>query len=150
MGLKEKVTEEMKTAMKSGDKIRLETVRSLRAMILEFEKSGIEREINADDESKMLNSAVKKRKESIEQFTAAGRTELAAKEEAELKILMEFMPKQLTVEEIEAEVKKAAAEVGATGKEHFPILMPAVMKVLKGKADGKVIRYLVEKTLGMN
>ncbi len=150
MGLKEKVTEEMKSAMKSGDKVRLETVRSLRAMILEFEKSGIEREITADDEAKMLNSAVKKRKESIEQFSAAGRTELVAKEEAELKILMEFMPKQLTEEEIEAEVKKTAAELNATGKEHFPLLMPAVMKVLKGKADGKLIRSLVEKTLGMN
>ena len=150
MSLKDKISEEMKSAMKSGDKLRLETIRSIRALILEFEKSGVDREMNAEDEIKMLNSAVKKRKESIEQFRAAGRTEMADKEEAEYNILMEFLPKQLSEEEIENEVKKLAAELGATGKEHFPTLMPAVMKALKGKADGKIIRSLVEKTLGVN
>jgi uncharacterized protein YqeY len=149
MSLKERVTGEMKAAMKSGDKIRLETLRSIRALILEFEKSGVDREIGADDELKMINSAVKKRKEAIEQFHKAGRTELEEKETSELNILMEFMPKQLSADEIQTEVKKLAAELNATAKEHFPLLMPAAMKLLKGKADGGMVRSEVEKALGL-
>jgi uncharacterized protein YqeY len=150
MSLKERINEEMKASMKSGDKVRLETVRSIRALILEFEKSGADRELNQDDEMKMLNSAVKKRKEAMEQYRAAGREELAAKEEAELNILLEFLPMQLSEAEIEAEVKKLAVELNASGKEHFSVLMPAAAKALKGKADGKIIRGIVEKLLGGN
>src|ERR1035437_330565 len=86
MNLKDKINEDLKSAMKSGDKLRLETIRSIRALILEFEKSGKGKELIPDEEIKMLYGAVKKRKDSIEQFTLAGRTELAQKEEAELKI----------------------------------------------------------------
>lgn len=150
MALKEKINEELKAAMKSGDKLRLETIRSIRALILEFEKSGIDRELNEEDEIKMLNTAVKKRKEASEQFRNAGKIELAEKEDSEMKILLEFLPKQLTEEEIIAEVKRIAIDLQATGKEHFPVLMPAVMKVMKGKADGKIVRSAVEKALGMN
>ncbi len=150
MSLKEKINEDLKIAMKGADKVRLETIRSIRAAILEFEKSGIGRELNSEDELKILNSAVKKRKESIEQFLAGGRPELAAKEQAELDILMEYLPKQLTEAEIEEEIKKIAGELGSQSKEDFPKLMPAVMKSLKGKADGKIIRSIVEKTLGIN
>ena len=81
MNLKEKINQDLKEAMKSGDKLKLETIRSIRALILEFEKSGAGREINQDDEVKMLSTAVKKRKDSIEQFRNAGREELALKEE---------------------------------------------------------------------
>ena len=84
MNLKDKITQDLKEAMKSGDKIKLETIRSIRALILEFEKSGAGRELNPDDELKMLTTAVKKRKDSIEQFRNAGREELAAKEEKEI------------------------------------------------------------------
>ena len=149
MNLTEKISAEMKTAMKSGDKTRLETVRSIRALILEFEKSGAGRELTPDDELKMLNTAVKKRKEAMELYLAANRPELAKKEEVELNILMEFLPKQFTEEEIVAEVKKLAAELNAVSKEQFPQLMPAAMKALKGKADGKVVRSVVEKVLGI-
>ena len=79
MNLKEKINQDLKEAMKSGDKLKLETIRSIRALILEFEKSGAGREINQDDEVKMLSTAVKKRKDSIEQFRNAGREELALK-----------------------------------------------------------------------
>ncbi len=148
--LKDKINEDLKSAMKSGDKVRLETIRSIRALILEFEKSGSNKELLPEDEIKMLNTAVKKRKEAIEQFTNANRQELADKEAAELKILMEYLPKQLNEEEIFEEVKKVATEIGANGKEDFAKLMPAVMKSLKGKADGKIIRNIVEKFLGAN
>ena len=150
MSLKDIISQELKDSMKSGNKIRLETIRSIRALILEFEKSGIGRELAAEDELKMLLSAAKKRKESIEQFRNAGRIELAEKEEAELKIIEEFLPKQLSAEEVTNEIKRIALEIGASIKEDFPKLMPASVKALKGKADGKLIKEIVEKILGKN
>jgi len=148
MGLREKINEDMKTAMKSGDKIRLETIRSIRALILEFDKSGANRELTPEDEIAMLSTAVKKRKESVEMFTKAGRMDLADKESAEFKILQEYLPKQLSEEEIISEIKTIAAEVGAATKADFAKLMPAAMKQFKGKTDGKTVKALVEKFLG--
>lgn len=147
MNLKEKINQDLKDAMKSGDKDRLNTIRSIRALILEFEKSGSGKEIAESDELNMLNAAAKKRKESIEQFKNAGRLDLAEKEEKELQIIMEYLPKQLTEEEIEIEVKKIISELNAKGKEDFSKVMPIAAKTLKGKADGGVIRKIVEKLL---
>ena len=148
MGLKERINQDLKDAMKAGDKLKLETVRSIRALILEFEKSGTGKELTPDEEIKMLSTAVKKRKDAIEQYRNAKREELAAKEEAELKILQEYMPKQLTEDEIADEVKKIAESLNAHTKEDFPKLMPAVMKELKGRADGKAVKVAVENFLG--
>ena len=150
MSLKNQINDDLKSAMKEGDKVKLETIRSIRALILEFEKSGAGREMNAEDEIKLLSSAAKKRKESIEQFTNAGRTELVEKETAELKIIEGYLPKQLTPDKILEENKKIASEVGAKEKGDFPKVMPVVVKNLKGKADGKVIKELVEKFLSGN
>jgi uncharacterized protein YqeY len=148
MALKEKISEDMKSAMKAGDKVKLETVRSIRALILEFEKSGANKQLTPEDEIKLLSSAVKKRKESIEQFQNAGRTELAEKEKAELDILLEYLPKQLSIDELKTEIKRIAVDVGAKTKEDFPKLMPVVMKELKGKVDGKIVKQEVENFLG--
>ncbi len=148
MTLKEKITDDLKTAMKSGDKLRLETIRSIRALILEFEKSGKDKTLSPKQEISLLTGASKKRKDSIEQYRNANREELAAKEEAELKIILEYLPKQLTPEEVLEEVKKIAAEVGASSKQDFPKLMPVAVKALKGKADGKIIKESVDKVLG--
>ncbi len=150
MNLKEKINEDLKAAMKSGDKIRLTVVRSIRALILEFEKSGAAKELSPDDEIKMLSTAAKKRKDSIEQFRNAGRNELAEQEEQELKVLMDYLPKQLDENEITTIIKNIAEPVGAKTKEDFSKLMPLVMKELKGKADGKIVKSLVEKYLGIN
>lgn len=150
MSLKEKINEDLKIAMKSGDKLRLETIRSIRALILEFEKSGAGRELNADEEIKMLSTAAKKRKDSIEQFRNAGREELAKKEESELEILQNYLPKQLTREEIFNEIQNIANRLGTKNKEDFPKLMPQAMIVLKGKADGKLVKSIVENILGIN
>lgn len=147
MNLSEKINRDLKDAMKSGDKIRLETIRSIRALILEFEKSGSGKELTPEEEIRMLTTAAKKRKESIEQFRIGGRNELAEKEESELKIIEEYLPKQLTVDEITEEVKKIAEEIGAEVKEDFPKLMSLAARALKGKADGKVVKEIVEKLL---
>ena len=148
MSLKEKINNDLKSAMKSGDKIRLATVRSIRALILEFEKSGSEKELSAEDEIILLTSAAKKRKDSIEQYANAGRDELVAKEKAELEILNTYLPEQMSPEEVEKQVKDLAAEIGAESKADFPKLMPLAIKNLKGKADGKIIKEMVDKVLG--
>lgn len=150
MSLKEKINNDLKESMKSGDKIRLAVVRSIRALILEFEKSGAGRDLTGEDELKMLTTAAKKRKDSIEQFRNAGREELALQEEAELKILMEYLPAQMSEDEIKNEILKLAALTGAKTKEDFPKLMPLVMKELKGKADGKIVKSIVENVLASN
>jgi hypothetical protein len=149
MALKDRINTDLKNAMKSGDKLRLETIRSLRALILEFDKSGAGREMNPEEEINLVNSAVKKRKDSIEQFRKAAREDLYKKEEAELNILLEYLPKQLDENEVYEEVKKIAGEINAQNKEDFPKLMPAAVKSLKGKADGKTVKAAVEKVLGI-
>lgn len=133
--------------MKSGDKIRLETLRSLRAGILEFEKSGIGREMTPDDEFKILNSAAKKRKDSIEQFEAVGYTDRANTERTELAIIMEFLPAQMSEDEVRAAVKELAASIGATQQSDFGKLMGAATKALKGKADGSLIQAVAKQLL---
>jgi len=150
MNLKDKINNDLKDAMKSGDKIRLETIRSIRALILEFDKSGSGKEFNDEEGLKILTAAAKKRKEAIEQYTKANRQDLADKEIAELKIIEEYLPKQLNENEILEEVKKIASEVGAKDKNDFSKVMPVAAKTLKGKADGKLIREIVEKFLGNN
>lgn len=148
MSLTDEINDQIKTAMKAGDKLRLETLRSIRAGILEFEKSGIDRAMNDDDSFKILNSAAKKRKDAIEQFEAAGRMEVADKERQELAIIMEFLPAQMSTEEIEAAVKEIAAQVGASGPGDFGKVMGLAMKTLKGKADGNQIQGIVKAMLG--
>ncbi|MCH9029816.1 MAG: GatB/YqeY domain-containing protein [Bacteroidetes bacterium] len=150
MILSDKINQHLKDAMKSRDKVRLQTIRSIRALIIEFEKSGSGKEMNGEEEIKLLSTAAKKRKESIEQFTNAGREDLAVKEEEELKIIMSYLPEQLTEKEIEIKVIEAAKNIGATLKEDFPKLMGEMMKQLKGKAEGKVVRAIVEKVLSEN
>ncbi|MFA7288403.1 MAG: GatB/YqeY domain-containing protein [Melioribacteraceae bacterium] len=147
MMLTEKINSDLKEAMKSGDKTRLETVRSIRALILEFEKSGADKVLTPELELNLLTSAAKKRKESIEQFENAGRTELAEKEKAELAIIEEYLPKKLSHDEIIEEIKKIASEIGAVSKNDFPKLMPLAAKQLKGRADGKIIKEIVENIL---
>ena len=148
MKLSERINQDLKEAMKSGDRIRLLTIRSIRALILEFEKSGSGKKLIEEEEIKLLSSAAKKRKEAIEEYTKAGRNDLSEIEEAELKIIMSYLPKQLTKEELISKVKILADELGANSKEDFPKLMPLAIKELKGKADGKVIKEEVRKKNG--
>jgi len=148
MNLSEKINIDLKDALKTGNKLRLKTVRSIRALILEFEKSGTDKEFNEEEEIKLLSSAAKKRRESIEEYRKAGREDLASIEEAELKVIIDYLPKQLTEEEIETEVKAIAGEIGVSGKSDFPKLMQASIKKLKGQAEGKAIKTAVEKVLG--
>lgn len=148
MNLSEKINNDIKDAMKSKDNVRLQTIRSIRALILEFEKSGSNKKLNEEEEIKLLSSAAKKRKEAMEEYLKADRKDLAAIEEAELNIIMSYLPKQLTMDEIFNKVKQIADQIGAQSKTDFAKLMPAAIKELKGMADGKAVKEAVEKVLG--
>jgi len=100
-----------------------------------------------EDEIKILSSAAKKRKDSIEQYRKARRGDLAQVEEEELQIIMGYLPEQMSDSEINSKVEEVASKIGATTKEDFGKLMSAIMKELKGKADGKIVRDTVEKVL---
>jgi uncharacterized protein YqeY len=145
----DKIAEDLKKAMKSGDKLRLETLRTLRAGLLEKQ---VEKRpsggMNADDEVAVIISASKKRKEAIDIYSQNGRPELAAQEQDELNIIQEYLPKQLSSNEIESVVKQTIADVGASGAKDFGKVMPVAMKELKGKADGKLIQETVKRLLG--
>ncbi len=147
MGLKETLQEDLKNSMKSGDKVRTETLRLLRAQILEFEKSGVGREMNADDDMKILLSSVKKRKDSIEMYEKANRTDLVEKETKEIAIVQAYLPTQMSKEEAELIITKIVAESGATSSKDFGKVMPSIMKELKGKLDGKLINEIVKLKL---
>lgn len=113
MTFEEKMNEELKVAMKSGDKIRMETIRSIRSAIIEFNKSGANRELNSDDELKILQSAAKKRKDAIEMYEKTTRTDLLEREQAELKIIEEFLPKKLSENEVKEIIKNVIEQTGA-------------------------------------
>ncbi len=147
MGLKEKINEDLKSAMKSGDKVRLETIRMVRAQVLEFDKSGTGREMSEDDEMKILLSAVKKRRESIDLYEKAGRSELAAVEKKEIEIIQEYLPKQMDPSDAEKIITRIISESGAVLSKDLGKVMPAVMKELKGKIDGKIINEIVKQKL---
>ncbi|HET9137378.1 MAG TPA: GatB/YqeY domain-containing protein [Candidatus Kapabacteria bacterium] len=147
MALKDRINTELAASMKAGDKIRTETLRSLRALVLDFEKSGADREMTPDEEMKLILSAAKKRKDSIEIYTTNNRPELAAKEQAELDVISEYLPKQMSREEVEKRVAEVIAEVGATGPGDTNKVIPVLMKELKGKADGKLVQEIVKAKL---
>ncbi len=147
MTLKDKINEDLKIAMKSGDKVRTETIRGIRAMIIEFDKSGAGREMTPDDEIKALTSAAKKRREAIVLYDKNNRPELAEKERRELAIIQEYLPKQLSREDIAERVQAIVRETGAAGPQDTNKVMPVVMKEMKGKADGKLISEIVKEAL---
>ncbi len=147
MNLTQHINEDLKAAMKSGNKLRLETLRMLRAQIIEFEKKGLDRPMNEDDEMSILMSASKKRKEAIEIFTKAGRMELVEQETKELEIISEYLPKQLSREDAEKIIKNLIRESGAASMKDLGKVMPLAMKELKGKIDSKVISEIVKHEL---
>lgn len=150
MGLKEQISEQIKVAMKMPDKIRLETLRTLRAALMEkeIEKRGSGQPMTPEDETAVMVSAAKKRKESIEAFEKGGRMDLVDQEKKELAIIQDFLPKQLTVEDVAKVIEQVVGETGATSTSDFGKVMPLVMKQLKGKADGKLIQEMVKLRLG--
>jgi len=147
MNFEEKITSEMKIALKNGMKHRLETLRSLKAMILEFQKNGSGKELDDEQAAKMLNKASKNRKDSIAMYLQAGRTELAEKEKQELEIIQEFMPAQMTEEELNNVIVSIIKKVDAKEMSDMGKVMGAAMQEVNGKADGNMVQQIVRKLL---
>ena len=142
--------EQMKEAMKAHDEVRLLVVRGLMsACTNELVSKGHKPtdELSPEDVMTVIARAVKQRKDSIDQFRKGNREDLAVKEEAELLILEAFMPPQMSENEVEAAVKAKMAEMGVTDKSKQGMFMGAVMKDLKGKADGNVVKAVIERLL---
>ncbi|MCU0541004.1 MAG: GatB/YqeY domain-containing protein [Oscillatoriaceae cyanobacterium Prado104] len=150
MSLKERIDAEIKAAMKSKDKVRLETVRSIKKFILEKEVSvrpSGQETLTEAQEMEILMQIAKQRRDSIEQYSKAGREELAAQEAAELAIVEEYLPQQMSEEDVEKAIAEIIASVGATSPKDMGKVMGAAMQQLKGKADGKKIQEIVKAKL---
>lgn len=150
MTLQEKISEDMKKAMKSGDRLRLGTLRTIRAALQEkeIEKRGSGGPLTPEDEIGVLTGAAKRRKESIEMFQKGGREDLVAQETGELQIIQEYLPKQMSADELASLIRKVIADTSASSPADFGKVMPAVMKEAKGKADGKTVQEMVRQLLG--
>ena len=148
MTLNEQINNDLRTAMKSGEKTRLGTLRLLRAHMIELSKRGEEKEITPEEELSVLMAAIKKRKEAIEVYEKAGRTELAQQERAELGVISSYLPKQLSAEEASEIILRIIAQTGASGAKDFGRVMPLAMKELKGRIEGKHVQEIVKAKLG--
>jgi len=146
MGIKEKLTEDMKGAAKEKAKARLSTIRLALAAIQNKEKE-LRKELSEEEIIQVISGLIKKGKESIEQFKAGQRADLVDKEEKEIEVLQVFMPQQLTPEELEVEIAKAVEEAGASAPQDMGKVMKVLMPRIAGRAEGKVVNELVRKRL---
>lgn len=148
MSLKNKVEEGIKDAMRAKDQDRLRALRGLKSMILlEETKGGATGDMTADDELKLLTKAAKQRRESAEVYKIQGREDLWAKEEAELAVIDQFLPKQLSEAEVAERLQEIIARIGASAPSDMGKVMGVATKELAGQADGKVISATVKSLL---
>ena len=148
MSLESKIMEELKVAMKAKDEAALRTLRSIKAaIIIEKTAEGAADVISEATEVKMLQKLAKQRRDSLEIFSKQNREDLAAKEREDLAIIEKFLPKQMTQEELHAELKAIIASVGATSPADMGKVMGVASKQLAGKIDGKSISDGVKQLL---
>jgi uncharacterized protein YqeY len=148
MTLNERINNDLKEALKSQDRTRLDTLRLLRAGMIELSKRGTGKEITPEDELSVLTAAVKKRKEAIELYEKGGRADLAHQERQELDVISSYLPKQLGKEEAEQVIQRIISDTGASSSKDFGKVMPLAMKELKGRIEGKLVQELVKSKLG--
>jgi hypothetical protein len=150
MSLKDRISEDIKAAMKAKDKVRLETVRSIKKVLIEKEttvRGEGKDSLTPEQEMEALMQQAKQRRDAIEQYRQAGREDLAESEAAELVIIEEYLPQQLSEDEIAAVVDEVMAQVGAISPKDMGKVMGPVMQQLKGQADGKKIQEIVKAKL---
>ncbi len=147
MSLENTINEAIKTAMKEKDKVALDSLRAVKSQILLLKTEAKGADVSAEQEIAILQRMIKQRKDSFEQFTAQGRKDLADVEESQMKVIEKYLPKQLSPEELEAELKKIISEVGAETMKDLGKVMGTASKALAGKSDGKSISETVKKLL---
>ena len=149
MALEQQVQKDIMAAMKAKDQVRLNAVRSIKsAILLAKTAEGASGELTDGDIVKIIQKLAKQRKEAAEQYATAGRQELADNELAEAEVLGEYLPKQLSPEELEAKLREIVAEVGASAPKDMGRVMGVATKRLAGLADGKAISAVVKGLLG--
>ncbi len=146
MGLKEMINEDMKQYMKDKNQLALNAVRMIKSEIKNAEIAKIG-ELNDEEIVKVIQSSIKKRKDSIEQFKNAGRMDLVEKEEEELKYLEKYLPKGLSKEEVIAIVREEVAKVDISDKKNFGTVMRSVMARVQGRYDGKEVNTIVNDVI---
>jgi len=146
MNLNERLNEDMKQAMKDKDKFRLSVIRMLRSSIKNVEIDQ-RRTLEDSEVLDILQREVKQRKDSLQEFSKAGRDDLVESVQAEIAIISEYLPKQLTEEEIKAVVQQTIQEVGASSKADMGKVMGALMPKVKGRADGRLVNQIVQQFL---
>lgn len=147
MSMEQQIQQDIKAAMLAKEKTRLESLRAIKAAILLAKTADGSESIADEAVVKIIQKLVKQRKETAEIYRQQSREELAAQELAEAAAMEVYLPKQLSEEELEAELKKIIAQVGATGPQDMGKVMGTATKALAGKADGKAISALVKKLL---
>ena len=147
MSLELTINEAIKNAMREKDKIALDSLRAVKSQILLLKTEAKGADVSAEQEIAILQRMIKQRKDSYEQFVAQNRTDLAEVEMAQMKVIEQFLPAQLSSEELEAEIKKIIAEVGAESLKDLGKVMGTASKALAGKSDGKSISEMVKKLL---
>lgn len=146
MSLMEKLTADMKEAMKQGEKERLSVIRLVRGAVRQAEIDG--KKILSDDEViGVITKEVKMRRDSIEEFERGKRADLVKKAEEEISLLMPYLPSQLSIDEVKKIVEEAVAEVGATTAKDMGKVMGALIPRVKGRADGKLVNEIVRSIL---
>jgi len=147
MSLHDRLTEDLKLAMKSRDQLRMDVIRMIKAAVLNKEVE-LKRDLDDAEMSRVMTTLVKQRRESVEQFEKAQRTELAEKERQEIEIIETYLPKPLTHQELEALVVSVISETGASSMKDMGQIMKAVMARVAGQPlDGKHVSDLVKSKL---
>ena len=150
MSIKKSILDELKSAMKQKEADKLRVLRSLKAKILEkeiSERKGGESELTDEQIVEVLMKAAKQRKESIEQFEAGDRQDLADKEKEELELIERFLPEMMSEDEVRTEVKDQIEQMGATSMADMGKVMGVMMGRLKGKAEGSMVSSVVKEEL---
>lgn len=146
--LTERVSADLKLALKERRELELSVCRMLKAEIQKFQADkGVSYEITDDDVISLVGRLVKQRKEAAEQFAAGGAQDRADSELAEVKVLEKYLPAQLSAEDVERIVRETVAEIGASSPKEMGKVMKAVMPKLKGQADGKLVKNVVMRVL---
>ncbi len=146
MDLKETLMQDLKTAMKDKDTIRKNTVQMIRSAILQFEKDNLT-ELDQEGILEVIAKELKKRRDVLPEYEKSGRDDLIADINREIEILLTYLPKQLTKEELEVIVADAISETGATSMKDIGKIMGVVMPKVKGRADGKMINAIAKEKL---
>ncbi len=147
MALSDRLTEDLKLAMKSRDQLRMDVIRMIKAAVLNKEVE-LKRDLDDAEMSRVMTTLVKQRRESVEQFERAQRTELADKERKEIEIIESYLPDPLSHQELEAIVASAIVETGSRTLKDMGMVMKAVMARLAGQSiDGKQVSDLVKSKL---